>query len=174
MLASLIGYSQINCYLDTQTWFNYCYSSLICLETETRTLASDKPPSETSSEEDSDETVVEKDMIPQTSKFKKSRLHYFIHFSLPLKDMRPKTRNPWSAWEALEPYKENFGLSYNCIVQIKIKSVLLVYEAVWTTINGQVGWWGYVEGSFGCEFFLSGSMCAERMGCGRKWVTWVL
>ncbi len=43
------------------------------LETETRTLASDKPPSETSSEEDSDETVVEKDMIPQTSKLKKAR-----------------------------------------------------------------------------------------------------
>ncbi len=73
MLASLIGYSQIYCYLDTQTWFNYCYSSLMYLETETRTLASDKPPSETSSEEDSDETVVEKDMIPQTSKLKKAR-----------------------------------------------------------------------------------------------------
>ncbi len=32
---------------------------------------------------------------------------------------------------------------------------------------------GMWEGSFGCEF-LRGSMCAEGMGCGRRWVRWVL
>ncbi len=31
--------------------------------------------------------------------------------------------------------------------------------------GGSVGLW---EGSFGCEF-LRGSMCAEGMGCGRRW-----
>ncbi len=29
------------------------------------------------------------------------------------------------------------------------------------------------EGSLGCAF-LRGSMCAEGMGCGRRWVRWVL
>ncbi len=33
-----------------------------------------------------------------------------------------------------------------------------------------VGIW---EGSLGCEF-LHGSMCAEGMGCGRRWAKWVL
>ncbi len=33
-----------------------------------------------------------------------------------------------------------------------------------------VGIW---EGSLGCEF-LRGLMCAEGMGCGRRWVRWVL
>ncbi len=43
----------------------------------------------------------------------------------------------------------------------QIKSFLLVYG---------VGIW---EGSLGCEFLL-GLMCAEGMGCGRRWVRWVL
>ncbi len=33
-----------------------------------------------------------------------------------------------------------------------------------------VGIW---EGSLGCEY-LRGWMCAEGMGCGRRWVRWVL
>ncbi len=32
---------------------------------------------------------------------------------------------------------------------------------------------GIWEGSLGCEF-LRGSMCAEGMGYGRRWVRWVL
>ncbi len=36
--------------------------------------------------------------------------------------------------------------------------------------GGGVGIW---EGSLGCEF-LRGWMCAEGMGCGRRWITWVL
>ncbi len=36
--------------------------------------------------------------------------------------------------------------------------------------GGGVGIW---EGSLGCEF-LRGSMCAEGMGCGRRWVRWAL
>ncbi len=36
--------------------------------------------------------------------------------------------------------------------------------------GGGAGIW---EGSFRCEF-LRGSMCAEGMGCGRRWVSWVL
>ncbi len=32
---------------------------------------------------------------------------------------------------------------------------------------------GIWEGSLGCEF-LRGSICAEGMGCGRRWVKWVL
>ncbi len=32
---------------------------------------------------------------------------------------------------------------------------------------------GVWEGSLVCEF-LRGSMCAEGMGCERKWVKWVL
>ncbi len=32
---------------------------------------------------------------------------------------------------------------------------------------------GIWEESLGCEF-LRGSMCAEGMGCGRRWVRWVL
>ncbi len=40
----------------------------------------------------------------------------------------------------------------------------------YTRPGGGVGIW---EGSLGCEF-LRGSMCAEGMGCGRRWVKWVL
>ncbi len=36
--------------------------------------------------------------------------------------------------------------------------------------GGVVGIW---EGSLGCEF-LYGSVRAEGMGCGRRWVRWVL
>ncbi len=36
--------------------------------------------------------------------------------------------------------------------------------------GGGVGLW---EGLLGYEF-LRGSMCAEGMGCGRRWVRWVL
>ncbi len=36
--------------------------------------------------------------------------------------------------------------------------------------RGSVGIW---EGSLGCDF-LRGSMSAEGMGCGRRWVRWVL
>ncbi len=36
--------------------------------------------------------------------------------------------------------------------------------------GGGVGVW---KGSVRCEF-LRGSMCAEGMGCGRRWVRWVL
>ncbi len=32
---------------------------------------------------------------------------------------------------------------------------------------------GILERSLGCEF-LRGSMCAEGMGCGRRWVRWFL
>ncbi len=32
---------------------------------------------------------------------------------------------------------------------------------------------GIWEGSLGFEF-LRGSMCAEGMGCGRRWVRWVI
>ncbi len=35
---------------------------------------------------------------------------------------------------------------------------------------GGVGIW---KGSLGCEF-LRESMCAEGMGCGRRWAKWVL
>ncbi len=49
----------------------------------------------------------------------------------------------------------------------------LVYEALRATINDQVEWWGYTEsGIWVC--FLRGSMCAEGMGCERRWVRWVL
>ncbi len=36
--------------------------------------------------------------------------------------------------------------------------------------GGGVGIW---EGLLGCEFLL-GWMCVEGMGCGRRWVRWVL
>ncbi len=39
---------------------------------------------------------------------------------------------------------------------VQIKSFLLVYEAVKTTKNDQVGWRSIWEGSFGCEFFYVG------------------
>ncbi len=45
---------------------------------------------------------------------------------------------------------------------IQIKFGLLLYEAVSTTINVQVGGGGLCKGSFACE----NSMCAEGMGCG--------
>ncbi len=49
--------------------------------------------------------------------------------------------------------------------------ILLVYEAVKSGINGQVGVYG--KGHLGVRF-LRGSMCAEGMGCERRWVRWVL
>ncbi len=55
----------------------------------------------------------------------------------------------------------------------QIKSFLLVYGAVKTTINDQGVVWVYGEGHKGVNF-LRGWMCAEGMGCGRRWVRWVL
>ncbi len=45
---------------------------------------------------------------------------------------------------------------------------LLVYEAVTTTINDQMGW-----RHFGVSF-LRGSMGAEGMGCEMRGIRWVL
>ncbi len=59
------------------------------------------------------------------------------------------------------------------VLLCQIKSVLLVYGAVRITINDQVGWWGYVKRVIWVTF-LSVSICTERMGCGRRWVRWVL
>ncbi len=56
---------------------------------------------------------------------------------------------------------------------VQIKSFLLVYGAVKTTINDQGVVWVYVKGHLGVRFLL-GCMCAEGMGCGRRWVIWVL
>ncbi len=53
-------------------------------------------------------------------------------------------------------------------VDTRIKSVVLVSEAARTDINNQVEW-GCVDVSF-----LRGSMYAEGMGCGERWVIWVL
>ncbi len=54
----------------------------------------------------------------------------------------------------------------------QIKSFLLVYGAVKTTINDQGGVVGIWEGSLGCEF-LRGSICAEGMVCGRRLVRFI-
>ncbi len=40
----------------------------------------------------------------------------------------------------------------------------------YTRPRGGVGIWA---GSLGCKFLL-GWMCAEGMGCGRRWIRWVL
>ncbi len=32
----------------------------------------------------------------------------------------------------------------------------------------------YIKGHLGMNFFLRRPMCAEGMGCGRRWVRWVL
>ncbi len=38
-----------------------------------------------------------------------------------------------------------------------------------------MGWWGFEgEGHLGMSFFFRGSMYAEGMGCGKRWVIWVL
>ncbi len=47
------------------------------------------------------------------------------------------------------------------VIYIQIKSILLVNEAVRTTFNDQVGWWGLWEGSFGPEVFYVGQ-CVLR------------
>ncbi len=55
---------------------------------------------------------------------------------------------------------------------LQIKSFLLVYGAVKTTINDQ-GWCGYIgKDHLGVNFCVG--LCAEGMGCGRRWVRWVL
>ncbi len=54
----------------------------------------------------------------------------------------------------------------NQIIFIGLRSSKYYYKRP----GGGVGIW---EGSLGCEF-LRGSMCAEGMGCGRRWVRWVL
>ncbi len=43
----------------------------------------------------------------------------------------------------------------------------MVKTPLHTTRWGGGGIW---EGSFGCAFFLRRSMCAEGMGCERRWV----
>ncbi len=57
----------------------------------------------------------------------------------------------------------------HCLLSNQI--ILLVYEAVKSAINDQVGVYG--KGHLGVRF-LRGSMCAEGMGCERRWVRWVL
>ncbi len=57
---------------------------------------------------------------------------------------------------------------------IQIKSVVLAYEAVKTTLDDQVGWWGCMGMVAWVRSFLHGAMCAEGMGCGRRWIGWVL
>ncbi len=59
------------------------------------------------------------------------------------------------------------------LITVQIKSFLLAYEAVKITINSQVGWRGYMGRVIGVRF-LRGSMCAEGMGCERRWVRWAL
>ncbi len=60
------------------------------------------------------------------------------------------------------------------VIPFQIKSFLSVYEAVKTTINDGVGWWGINgNGDLGVSA-LRGLMCAGGMGCGRRWVRWVL
>ncbi len=49
------------------------------------------------------------------------------------------------------------------------KIILMVYEAVKTYINDQVGWWVYMVSVILVYIFLRGSMRAEGMGCGRRW-----
>ncbi len=55
----------------------------------------------------------------------------------------------------------NFGFKSNQIIFIGLRSSKDYYKRP----GGGVGIW---EGSLGCEFF------AEGMGCGRRWVIWVL
>ncbi len=57
------------------------------------------------------------------------------------------------------------GLS-NQIIFVGLRSSKDYYKRP----GGGVGIW---EGSLGCESLL-GWMCAEGMGCGRRWVRWVL
>ncbi len=42
------------------------------------------------------------------------------------------------------PYAQMLRHKMTVLFQIKIKSFLLVYEAVKATIKDQVGWWGYM------------------------------
>ncbi len=57
-------------------------------------------------------------------------------------------------------------MSSNQIIFIGLRSSKDYYKRP----GGGVGIW---EGSLGCEF-LRGWMCAKGMGCGRRWVRWVL
>ncbi len=57
-------------------------------------------------------------------------------------------------------------VSSNQIIFIGLRSSKDYYKRP----GGGVGIW---EGSLGCEL-LRGSMCAEGMGCGRRWARWVL
>ncbi len=57
---------------------------------------------------------------------------------------------------------------------VHVKSFFLVYEAVKTPINDQLGVAGvYGKGHLGVSF-LRGSMCAEEVGCERRWLSCVL
>ncbi len=58
-----------------------------------------------------------------------------------------------------------------CEMLFQIKSFLLVYEAVKTSVIGLVGVCG--RGQLGVSF-LRRSMCTEGMGWGGRWVGWVL
>ncbi len=54
----------------------------------------------------------------------------------------------------------------NQIIFIGLRSSKYYYKRP----GSGVGIW---EGSLGCKF-LRGSMCVEGMGCGMRWVRWVL
>ncbi len=57
---------------------------------------------------------------------------------------------------------------------VQIKSFSLVYEAVKTTTSDEVGWWvGCGKGHLSVSY-LRGSLCAEGMGSGMRWVRLVL
>ncbi len=58
--------------------------------------------------------------------------------------------------------------------EYQVDQIKLADEAVKTTLNDQVGWWGVCgRGHLGVSF-LRRSMCAKGMGCERRWVRWVL
>ncbi len=62
----------------------------------------------------------------------------------------------------------------NCILPYNSNQIIFIglrsSEDCYKLPGGNVSVW---EGSLGCEF-LHGSMCAEGMGCGRRWLRWVL
>ncbi len=62
--------------------------------------------------------------------------------------------------------KPSLYFTSNQIIFIGLRSSKDYYKRP----GGGVGIW---KGSLGCEF-LRGWMCAEGMGCGRRWVRWVL
>ncbi len=71
-------------------------------------------------------------------------------------------------------YRENFQTSLGNIPAFGLNQIIFIglrsSKDYYKRPGGSVGIW---EGSLGCEF-LRGSMCAEGMGCRRRWVRWVL